>query len=256
MWSLFFWLLLALFSVTEAESDSSTPACAFRCWENTRYTTKCTISDLACFCRDVGFQNSVFQCIHSQCDTPKFEPALHFVISQCIDTGARLIFGIPPTRNHDQLRKREAEYLAGKRQIASGSGGFYPTESAGGGFPTQSVYYATQSSRISWLGPSASPSPSPLFLRRDKPDPEPNSALFSTSVLTITTVASAPVATLSTLPSCEPVAISTTMVEDMGSSGAPASDLKLDMNCFVVAMGLGQYTTILLGKSSQTCLFT
>ncbi|KAH6671720.1 hypothetical protein B0J14DRAFT_79529 [Halenospora varia] len=220
MWSLLFWLLLALLPTIDAESDSSAPACALHCWENTKYVTRCSSSDLACLCTDVGFQNSVFQCLHSQCDTPKFGPALHYAISQCIDTGTKLIYGTPPTRNHDELRKREAEYLVGKRQIASGSGGSYPTESAGENFPTQSVYYPTQSIWTSWHGPSASPPPSPFFLRRDDPDLEAGPTLTSTSVLTITTAASPPLTIITTLPFREPVAISTTMVDNVGFSGA------------------------------------
>ncbi|CAG8951844.1 hypothetical protein HYFRA_00005648 [Hymenoscyphus fraxineus] len=185
MWGFCFLLLLGVISFTEAQKGVSVPECATSCWENTKYVTKC-MNDIFCLCEDAGYQNSLFQCLYSQCDTVHFGSALHFAISQCVDTDSQIVFGVPPIPNHDSLRKRkEAEYLAGgkeKRYESGISGIAWPTESSGYNlqsagfplegfaFPTQSASYLTQSANFpvqsvanSW-GASAIPSPTPDVL--------------------------------------------------------------------------------------------
>lgn len=149
-------------------------------------------------------EKSVFQCLYSQCDTVHFGSALHFAISQCVDTGSPLVFGVPPIPNHNSLRKRkEAEYLAEKKQkrfesgvsgvaLATESAVFpvesvgFPVESAGfpmqsANFPTRSVVFPVQSAMNSW-GASASPSPTPNVLL-----PRGIDGVFVTVSTTVTT---------------------------------------------------------------------
>lgn len=132
--------------------DPSAPGCAISCWENTKYVSKCS-GDISCLCSEPDYQNSVYQCLYSQCETACFGSALHHVIAQCFGTGNEIIFAVPPIPNRDSLRRREAEYAAGARLYGSGSAAGYPTESAN--YPTQSVSnYPTQS-----VGGPYSPSP-------------------------------------------------------------------------------------------------
>ncbi|OWP06752.1 hypothetical protein B2J93_9 [Marssonina coronariae] len=134
--------LMALLEWTAGQSGPGTPECALRCWENTKYVTKCS-GDPSCLCSDVNYQNSVFQCIYSQCDTVHFGSALHHAIAQCFGTNDEVFFAIPPIPNRDSLRRREEEYAAGAVLYGSGSAAGYPTESAN--FPTQSANYPTDS---------------------------------------------------------------------------------------------------------------
>jgi hypothetical protein len=123
------------------EADSL-KGCAVRCWENTKYVSKC-LNDNTCLCNEAKYQNvrlcfktlpfhqklwlyqcrhtnlygwqSVFQCLYSQCDTAQFGSALHHAISQCSGTGGEFLLTVPPVANHDVLRRREAQYLAGEK---------------------------------------------------------------------------------------------------------------------------------------------
>jgi hypothetical protein len=86
---------------------------------------------------------SLFQCLYSQCDTAHFSSALHHTISQCSSVGGEIIFLVPPILNHDGLRRREAEYLAGIKPYSSGSADGFLIQSA---YPAQSAHnYLTQS---------------------------------------------------------------------------------------------------------------
>ncbi|KAJ5040317.1 uncharacterized protein L3040_005974 [Drepanopeziza brunnea f. sp. 'multigermtubi'] len=143
--------LMAMLGCTIGQSGSATPECALRCWENTKYVTKCS-EDQQCLCSDVNYQNSVFQCIYSQCDTVHFGSALHHAIAQCLGTDNEVFFAIPPIPDRDALRRREDEYAAGAKLFGSGSAAGYPTESAA--FPVQSANYPTDS-----VGGPYSPSP-------------------------------------------------------------------------------------------------
>lgn len=74
----------------------------------------------------------------------RFGSALHYTISQCANSGFHLHLVSPPTIGHDELRLREAKYVANKRHHQSGLGDGLFTESAGGdSFLTQS--FAAQS---------------------------------------------------------------------------------------------------------------
>ncbi|KAH7333455.1 hypothetical protein BKA65DRAFT_553800 [Rhexocercosporidium sp. MPI-PUGE-AT-0058] len=165
--------LMAMLHWTVGQNDPSKPECALRCWENTKYVSKC-LEDHACLCSDPTYQNvclflipfmensssatvltspkSVFQCIYSQCDTAHFGSALHHAIAQCFGTSNEVFFAVPPIPNRDTLRRREEEYAAGAKLVGSGSAAGYPTESAT--FPVQSVNYPTDS-----VGGPYSPSP-------------------------------------------------------------------------------------------------
>ncbi|KAG4438602.1 hypothetical protein IFR05_005926 [Cadophora sp. M221] len=163
--------LMAMLHWTVGQNDPSKPECALRCWENTKYVSKC-LEDHACLCSDPNYQNvcfspallaffsnyflnshkSVFQCIYSQCDTAHFGSALHHAIAQCFGTSNEVFFAVPPIPNRDALRRREEEYAAGAKLAGSGSAAGYPTESAT--FPVQSANYPTDS-----VGGPYSPSP-------------------------------------------------------------------------------------------------
>ncbi|KAE9370551.1 hypothetical protein N431DRAFT_546364 [Stipitochalara longipes BDJ] len=137
--------LVSMLHGTEGQLDSSAPECAVRCWENTQYVSKRKCAgDAACLCTESDYQNAVFQCLYSQCDTVHFGSALHHIIAQCFGTGSEMpIFVAPPVPNRDDLRRREEEYAAGAKLYGSGSAVGYPTESIS--FLTQSAGYATQS---------------------------------------------------------------------------------------------------------------
>ncbi|KAK0111275.1 hypothetical protein ONS95_001647 [Cadophora gregata] len=134
--------LMAMLEWTVGQNDPSKPECALRCWENTRYVSRC-LEDHACLCSDPNYQNSVFQCIYSQCDTAHFGSALHHAIAQCLGTNNEVFFANPPIPDRDALRRREAEYASGEKLAGSGSAVGYPTESAT--FPLQSANYPTDS---------------------------------------------------------------------------------------------------------------
>jgi len=135
MWSFTFWILMAMLHWTVGQIDTSAPSCAVSCWENTKYVSKC-LDDNACRCSEAAYQNSLFQCLYSQCDTAHFGFALHHTISRCSSLGSEIILSIPRTPNHDALRKREAEYLAGAKAYGSGSAVGFPVQST---YPTQSA---------------------------------------------------------------------------------------------------------------------
>ncbi|TVY67398.1 hypothetical protein LSUE1_G004725 [Lachnellula suecica] len=158
------WPVVVLYSlviVSGSVAQSSAPGCAISCWENTKYVSKC-LNDAACLCSEPEYQNSVYQCIYSQCDTAHFGSALHHTITQCVGTENQMIFDVPPVLNHDSLRRRrEEEYLAGIKIFgAEGSLVPYPTESAP--FPIQSVPFPLQSVGGPY-SPSPTASPPPYF---------------------------------------------------------------------------------------------
>ncbi|KAF7926612.1 hypothetical protein EAE99_005807 [Botrytis elliptica] len=111
-----------------ATSDGNFPApgCAVRCWENTKYASKC-VDKNTCLCQDAEYHNSVFKCIYSQCDTAHFGSALHHTITRCVGVADNIILAVPRLSNHDSLRRREAEYLQGVKIEDSQSIAGYPT---------------------------------------------------------------------------------------------------------------------------------
>ncbi|TVY21601.1 hypothetical protein LARI1_G000139 [Lachnellula arida] len=161
---------LVVISSTVGQIDPPAPGCAISCWENTKYVSKCQ-NDIACLCSEPGYQNSVYQCIYSQCDTVHFGSALHHTIAQCgIDN--QIIFGIPPVPDNVLLRRREEAYLAGAKFLGPpGSAGLYRTESAdGSSFPTQSALFPLQSA--GGHSPQATASPPPYFPLNTVTSPE------------------------------------------------------------------------------------
>ncbi|TVY28817.1 hypothetical protein LHYA1_G002128 [Lachnellula hyalina] len=148
---------LVVISSTVGQIDAPAPGCAISCWENTKYVSKC-LNDIGCLCGESGYQNSVYQCIYSQCDTVHFGSALHHTIAQC-GTGNQIIFGIPPVPDNVLLQRREEEYLAGAKSLGPpGSSSLYRTESAdGSSFPTQSALFPLQSA--GGYSPQATASP-------------------------------------------------------------------------------------------------
>lgn len=172
--------------------------CATRCWENTKYVSKC-LDDNLCLCNEDNYQNAssrtaydkllivalantkqaVFQCIYSQCDTVHFGSALHFTISQCTGLGNQIVPEMPPIPNHDLLRRQEVQYLAGGDIDGSGSAMGLPTLSMG--FPYESTTYATQSAG----GPYSPDPPSPTaphFPLQTTPPPAPTGPLMFTGL--------------------------------------------------------------------------
>lgn len=142
MWNFTFWILVAILRYTIGQAESSQPNCAIRCWENTKYVSKC-FDDHACLCTETDYQFSVFQCLYSQCDTSHLNSALHHAISQCSNIESYILPALPPVSNHELLRQREAEYLAGIKLYGSGSIMDLPTQSSS--FLTQSADHLTQS---------------------------------------------------------------------------------------------------------------
>ncbi|KAE8443431.1 hypothetical protein EG329_001828 [Mollisiaceae sp. DMI_Dod_QoI] len=169
--------------------NPAAPGCAISCWENTKYVSKCS-RDISCLCSEPDYQNSVFQCLYSQCDTVHFGSALHHVIAQCFGTGNEILFAAPPIPDRDSLRRREAEYAAGAKLYGSGSAAEYPTGSVG--YAIQSAGYPTQS-----VGGPYSPSPTiPYFSLDTATSPVLTSATpteLPYSALPVSTTAPAPV---------------------------------------------------------------
>ncbi|KAH8601955.1 hypothetical protein B0O99DRAFT_607819 [Bisporella sp. PMI_857] len=181
-------MILILIYVTWALIYIVLLGCAVLCWENTKYISRC-LDDMSCLCNEVQYQNSVFQCLYSQCETMHFGAAVHYAITQCSGFGGDILLAVRPYPNHDSLRRRrEAEYLAGDLSIrpsGSPSANIYPipeyevnpeemsyalasingysfaTGSVNNDvYPTQSANYASQSA----ANPVDTPtSPSPYF---------------------------------------------------------------------------------------------
>ncbi|KAL3420194.1 hypothetical protein PVAG01_08693 [Phlyctema vagabunda] len=94
--------------------------CALHCWENTKYISHC-FGDFDCLCSELLYQNSVFQCLYSQCDTSHYGIALQHTIAQCsgVNSGMNIFAAHGP--DHHDLRRREVEYLEGSSVVGSGS---------------------------------------------------------------------------------------------------------------------------------------
>lgn len=54
-----FWISMAMLHCTVGQIDSSAPGCAVRCWENTKYVSKC-LNDNTCLCNEAEYQNVSF----------------------------------------------------------------------------------------------------------------------------------------------------------------------------------------------------
>lgn len=83
-------------------------------------------------------QQSLFQCLYSQCDSPDYGPALIHSMRTCIATGADIHMTAAMEADQSLLHAREVEYLAG-RELPEVPGLQLRQESAGGqgfGFTT------------------------------------------------------------------------------------------------------------------------
>ncbi|KAJ8058524.1 hypothetical protein OCU04_012707 [Sclerotinia nivalis] len=138
-----------------SDGNFPAPGCAARCWENTKYISKCADKS-TCLCHDAEYQNSIFKCIYSQCDTAHFGSALHHTMTRCVGVADNLLV-VPPVSNHDSLRRREAEYLRGVKLEDSESIMGYPTLS---GLPIQSALPLASAVAFSSIPPL-------LYLTRD-----------------------------------------------------------------------------------------
>ncbi|PQE06173.1 Extracellular membrane CFEM domain protein [Rutstroemia sp. NJR-2017a BBW] len=164
-----------------AKENILVPICALHCWENTRHISKCRDSD-DCLCREPEYQNSIFKCLYSQCDTAHFGSALHHSIAQCSGAVSDVtLLTIPDFPNHDSLRRREAEYLGGARLYGSGSDSSYPTQSA---FPMQSAGPYVPGIFISSIPPLYTPHDTATVISKLSADP--TSTVYSTAADLIT----------------------------------------------------------------------
>ncbi|KAL2065429.1 hypothetical protein VTL71DRAFT_3099 [Oculimacula yallundae] len=184
--------LMAMLHWTTAQHDASNPECALRCWENTKYVSQC-FEDHACLCSDPNYQNSVFQCIYSQCDTAHFGSALHHAIAQCFGTSNEVFFAVPPIPNREALQRREEEYAAGAKLVGSGSAAGFPTESAT--YPAQPANYQTDSVGGPYSPSPTAPTPFPFF-----PLPSANSPAITSATSTEPAYNVVPVSTTPVLP--------------------------------------------------------
>ncbi|KAI9716085.1 MAG: hypothetical protein M1812_005512 [Candelaria pacifica] len=62
---------------------------------------------MKCLCEEAEFQNAVFQCLYSQCQTTQFGSALHYALSECFNYGSGASTTPPRLIRHDNLHKRQ-----------------------------------------------------------------------------------------------------------------------------------------------------
>ncbi|KAI1323955.1 hypothetical protein F5Y16DRAFT_326226 [Xylariaceae sp. FL0255] len=99
--------------------DPELPSCGSHCMVDSMFVTQCM--DMTCLCHQKEYQQSLFQCLYSQCDTTDYGQALSRTISTCMDAGAEIYMVAPGPVNMELLRAREVNYLAG-RQLPEVSG--------------------------------------------------------------------------------------------------------------------------------------
>ncbi|RYC60344.1 hypothetical protein CHU98_g5868 [Xylaria longipes] len=115
-------------------TDPELPSCGSHCMINSMFVTQCL--DMNCLCHQEEYQKasqqqhpmstgglfmltgsnqSLFQCLYSQCDSNDYGKALSRTISTCMDVGAEIYMVAPGYINEELLRVREADYLAGRQ---------------------------------------------------------------------------------------------------------------------------------------------
>ncbi|XDG08004.1 hypothetical protein ABKA04_007619 [Annulohypoxylon sp. FPYF3050] len=104
---------------TIPNTSSKPPGCASRCMVDSMFVTQCV--DTKCLCNEKDYQQSLFQCLYSQCDSSHYGPALSHAISVCMNLGAEIYMVAPGTVDIELLRSRERDYLAG-REVANIAG--------------------------------------------------------------------------------------------------------------------------------------
>ncbi|KAI1092919.1 hypothetical protein F5B19DRAFT_178339 [Rostrohypoxylon terebratum] len=92
------------------------PGCVSRCMVGSMLVTQC--ADTKCLCIEKDYQQSLFQCLYSQCDSNHYGPALSHVISLCMNPGAKIYTLAPGSVDIELLRPREGDYLA-SREVAN-----------------------------------------------------------------------------------------------------------------------------------------
>ncbi|KAJ1336099.1 CFEM domain-containing protein [Microdochium nivale] len=100
-------------TVTIPIENSTTPTCANRCMVDSMYVTQCL--DVSCLCHGKDYQQSLLQCLYSQCDSAEYGRALSSTISLCIGTGAVIYMVAPNHYSGELLRSREDDYLEGRQ---------------------------------------------------------------------------------------------------------------------------------------------
>ncbi|KAH9895514.1 hypothetical protein F4778DRAFT_783871 [Xylariomycetidae sp. FL2044] len=146
----------------DIEARDDTPSCASRCMVNSMFVTQCI--DMNCLCHKKDYQQSLFQCLYSQCDSDEYGSALSFTISLCMSKGAEIYMVAPGGINEETLKAREDDYLAG-RQLAEVPGLQLRQESVGL-VPT----VTTTTTTCITVRATDPPSPTPFF-ESNLPDP-------------------------------------------------------------------------------------
>ncbi|KAI1499973.1 hypothetical protein F5X99DRAFT_430051 [Biscogniauxia marginata] len=112
-------------------TEPGLPSCASRCMVDSMFVTPCL--DMNCLCHTKEYQRSLFQCLYSQCDPNDYGPSLGRTIAVCMAAGAEIHMVAPGTVDHELLRAREADYLAGRQTLPEVPGLQLRQESVGGG---------------------------------------------------------------------------------------------------------------------------
>ncbi|ORY60510.1 uncharacterized protein BCR38DRAFT_441314 [Pseudomassariella vexata] len=105
-------------------------SCATRCMVDSMFITQC--QNMACLCREIHYQKSLYQCLNSQCDSYDYGHALFHTIGLYVATGADIYMKASPQVHDKLLDVREAEYLA-SRELPEVSGLKLRQKSAGPG---------------------------------------------------------------------------------------------------------------------------
>lgn len=127
-----FAIQLLSFSLVAAAGHSTRPGCVQKCWDNTQYVSPDCNGSTSCLCDDNEYQNSVYQCLYSQCHTAQFANALHHTLAIC---SAEKKTNKDAPQIHVPALIRQGDLRKKKRQNAVQS----VTQSASVGRPTQSV---------------------------------------------------------------------------------------------------------------------
>jgi hypothetical protein len=135
------------------------------CWDNSKFVSECT-NDNKCLCNDPEFQSVspessalpehavgrrsshsypqvVYQCLHSQCQTAQFAPALHCALTECFSHSLETS-NTPRLIQQQHPRKRNPYHsVSGYASASAGPSGYHHLRNSISGsahpFPTRSV---------------------------------------------------------------------------------------------------------------------
>ncbi|SLM38462.1 Extracellular membrane protein, CFEM domain [Lasallia pustulata] len=99
--------------------ETTAPVCVSKCWDNSKIVSTCK-EDAKCFCDDGQFQNAVFQCLYSQCQTAQFGSALHHALAECSSFTSD-VSDIPHLIRRRVHRKRDSPLTGYRSGYASAS---------------------------------------------------------------------------------------------------------------------------------------